>query len=190
MTYLKSLLAVSFSAFIGACSSAPAADGPQDEFFAALKTFCGQTHTGKVTSEDEADADWRKEVLVVGPVSCEKNEIRMPLAVGANTSRTWIVTRGDSSLTLKHDHRHDDGSPDAVTNYGGTTASVGTAERQEFPVDEFSIDLFKREGLAASVTNTWAFEAMPGERLAYELSRPPVDGKRRFFRAEFDLTAK
>lgn len=190
MTYLKSLLAVSFAALVGACSSAPAADGSQDEFFAALKTFCGQTHTGKVTSEDEVDADWRKEILVVGPITCEKNKIKMPLAVGTNTSRTWIVTKNADKLTLKHDHRHKDGSPDSVTNYGGTTEGDGTPQRQEFPVDDFSIDLFIREGLAASVTNTWAFEAVPGERLAYELSRPPVDGKRRFFRAEFDLTSE
>ena len=59
----------------------------------------------------------------------------------------------------------------------------GTALRQAFPVDAESVAMFRREGLEASVSNTWAMEIAPGERFLYELTRP---GGRRF-QVEFDL---
>jgi len=104
--------------------------------------------------------------------------------VGEDHSRTWVLTRTGSGLRLKHDHRHQDGSEDAVTMYGGDTASAGTAQRQEFPVDADSIRTFEREGLSASVSNTWAMEINPDQRFVYELSRPGG----RLFQVEFDLT--
>jgi hypothetical protein len=111
--------------------------------------------------------------------------IEIPFHVGEDRSRTWILTRTADGLRLKHDHRHEDGSDDAVTLYGGDTASPGTATRQEFPVDAESIAMFEREGLTASVNNTWAMEIEPGQRFLYELSRPGG----RLFRVEFDLAA-
>ena len=63
------------------------------------------------------------------------------------------------------------------------TASAGTAERQEFPVDAESQALFTREGRTVSNTNTWAMEIRPGRSFVYELARPG-----RLFRVEFDLT--
>lgn len=174
-----------------ACQSAP---DPQAQFTAQLMSLCGQTFTGEVVSTDPADTDWQGKVLTVGPVACEVDGFYIPLAVGEDTSRTWGIAPGKDGITLKHDHRLKDGSPDPVTMYGGTTADAGTANRQEFPVDEYSIEMFKREGLSASVTNTWAMEIEAGKRFAYELSRPLTEEQRaagqergRFFRAEFDL---
>ena len=43
--------------------------------------------------------------------------------------------------------------------------------------------MFRREGLVASVENTWAMEIQPA-MFAYELTRP--NGRR--FRVEFDLS--
>jgi hypothetical protein len=110
--------------------------------------------------------------------------LEVPFHVGDDHSRTWVLTRTDDGLRLKHDHRQEDGSDDAVTMYGGETASPGTASRQEFPVDAESIALFEREGLDVSVTNTWAMEIEPGQRFLYELARPGG----RMFQVEFDLT--
>ena len=42
----------------------------------------------------------------------------------------------------------------------------------------------QREGLNASVTNTWAMEIDPDQTFVYELTRP--DGRR--FRVQFDLS--
>ena len=70
-----------------------------------------------------------------------------------------------------------------MTMYGGDTAGVGSATRQEFPVDAESIAMFRRDGLNASVENTWAMEIHPNT-FVYELSRP----NGRMFKVEFDLT--
>jgi hypothetical protein len=124
--------------------------------------------------------------LVMHVRGCEEpaRELRVPFHVGDDNSRTWILTRTDGGLRLKHDHRHEDGSEDAVTLYGGDTAEAGTPQRQEFPVDAQSIAVFEKEGLNASVSNTWAMEIHPGQTFLYELTRPGG----REFKVEFDLT--
>lgn len=153
---------------------------------ARIADHCGRAYEGEMVSTDEADADIGRERLVMHVAECGEGEIRIPFHVGDDRSRTWVLTiDGADSLTLKHDHRHEDGSEDPVTQYGGTTASEGTAGRQEFPADDSSKALFEREGLDVSVANVWAME-IDGNVFAYELRRPEsADG--RFFRVEFDL---
>ena len=108
--------------------------------------------------------------------------MRIPFHVDDDHSRTWVITKSDNGLRLKHDHRHEDGSEDAVTQYGGDTIYEGAKSRQVFPVDQFSIDMFLKEGLDVSVVNIWAVE-INNAIFAYELSRP-----NRHFRVEFDVT--
>ncbi|MDY0021558.1 hypothetical protein [Arenimonas caeni] len=171
--------------------SAPAAEAPQpapaDAFLAAIDSHCGQAFAGRVVVDEPAqpgDNAFAGKALVMHVRECGTSEIRIPFHVGEDRSRTWVLTRTADGLRLKHDHRHEDGSDDPVTMYGGDTASAGTALRQEFPVDAESIEMFGREGLAPSVTNTWAMEIEPGKRFLYELSRPGG----RLFQVEFDLT--
>jgi hypothetical protein len=115
---------------------------------------------------------------------CREDEIEIPFHVGEDRSRTWGLARTATGLRLKHDHRHEDGSSDEVTMYGGDTTVAGSAVRQEFPVDAESIALFERLGNKDSQTNTWAMEIEPRQRFRYELSRP----NGRLFQVEFDLT--
>jgi len=167
---------------LSACASiAPKA--PADAFFANLRTLCGKSFEGRVATTDAADANFASQRLVMHVRTCTAHEVRIPFHVGPDHSRTWVVTRTGSGLRLKHDHRHEDGTEDVLSQYGGDTANPGTANRQEFPVDEFSKDLFTRENRAVSNTNVWAMEVWPGRMFAYELRRP-----NRHFRVEFDLT--
>lgn len=177
----QSLVLLLIYAILGtACASAPA-----DRFMARLALHCGQAYAGRIVANEPAtDNDpFAGQALVMQVRECRAGELKIPFHVGENRSRTWVITRTAEGLRLKHDHRHEDGSDDAVTMYGGDTASAGTESRQEFPVDAFSIEMFKREGLAASVTNTWAMEIEPGRRFLYELRRPGG----RLFQVEFDL---
>lgn len=168
-------------ALLSACITAtPQTVSPQDMFLANVKALCGKAFEGKVVSTDKADAAMAKERLVMHVRECTDSGVRIPFNVGENRSRTWVLTRTAAGLRLKHDHRHEDGSEDKVTQYGGDTAAEGTAQRQEFPVDAFSIAMFERENLKASVTNVWAMEVTP-THFAYELRRA-----NRFFRVEFD----
>jgi hypothetical protein len=161
---------------------------PVDAFMARIAEHCGQAFAGRIVANEPppAAADpFEGKELVMHVRGCDSHELRIPFHVGEDRSRTWILTRTESGLRLKHDHRHEDGSDDAVTMYGGDTATPGTEQRQEFPVDAESIAMFEREGLNASVTNTWAMEIEPGQRFGYELSRPGG----RLFKVEFDLTS-
>lgn len=165
-----------------ACQHAPEPADPQAAFFQRLRALCGQTFAGRLASPvGPADAAF------AGPVSmqvrdCTADEVRMPVQVGEDRSRTWVVTRTAQGLTLKHDHRHPDGTEDVLSQYGGSTTQSGRADRQSFPADAFSRELFQRQGIPVSMTNVWAMEIEPGRVFAYELNRPD-----RHFRLEFDL---
>lgn len=169
---------------LAACATVPQNPiDPQDAFFQSLGAYCGQTFEGRVTTDDPADADFRSQRLVMQVRDCEANEIGIPFDVGADRSRRWVITRTETGLRLKHDHRDEAGEIHGYHMYGGDTVGPGTAERQEFPVDQESIDQFNAAGATVSTTNVWAMEIRPGDVFVYELSRPG-----RLLRVEFDLT--
>jgi len=177
------LLAIVTGAGLAIAQPARNAALPQDRFFAALGALCGRAYEGRVVTSDAADREMATQRLVMHVRSCEGDTIRIPFHVGDDRSRTWAITRTAAGLRLKHDHRHEDGSEDALTQYGGDTAEAGTAMRQEFPVDRFSQDLFVRQDRTVSTTNVWAMEVHPGRVFAYELRR-----EGRYLRVEFDLS--
>ena len=162
--------------------------GPQAGFMLRLQSLCGGgSFQGRIVSNDPQDEDWRGKELTLGPARCTLTDdarlarIEMPLAVGADASRTWVVSHHPDGLRLRHRHAHG-GAEDAVSGYGGLTADEGTFSVQAFPADEDSRALFEREGIPASKANVWTMEIVPGDRFAYALNRPG-----RTFRAEFDL---
>ncbi|MGE8280980.1 MAG: hypothetical protein ACN6O2_11135 [Stenotrophomonas sp.] len=170
------------------CPAAARAEAPADTFMAALSRYCGQAFAGQVIHNTPASATpdpFEGKALVMHVRGCDTpaQELRVPFHVGDDHSRTWVITRTAEGLRLKHDHRHADGSPDAVTLYGGDSDGAGTAQRQEFPVDAASVAMFQAQGMTASLRNTWALQLEPGQRMIYELSRP--DG--RLFQVAFDL---
>lgn len=175
------LLATAALALTG-CAGQGAAPDPQDRFMQAIAAHCGKAFAGRVVTSDPADASFADKPLVMHVAACEPDRIHIPFHVGDNRSRTWVLTRTATGIRLKHDHRHDDGTSDVLTMYGGDTGTPGTPERQEFPVDADSIALFRANDRAVSVTNVWAMEVTP-TRFAYELRR-----RGRHFRVEFDLT--
>ncbi len=87
------------------------------------------------------------------------------LHAGEDCPRTWILTRTDAGLRLKHDHRHRDGSEDPITQYGGDTADRGTPGAQEFRADAHTAKL-----IPAAATNVWTVEGVPGQTF-YALRR-------------------
>ncbi|MDK2768082.1 MAG: hypothetical protein KYX69_10245 [Sphingomonas sp.] len=175
------LLATAALALTGCAGQGKATD-PQDSFMRAIAAHCGKAYAGRVVTTDAADASFASQALVMHVAACESDRVRIPFHVGEDRSRTWVLTRTATGVRLKHDHRHQDGTSDVLTMYGGDTATPGTPERQEFPVDADSSALFRANDRAVSVTNVWAMEVTP-TRFAYELRRPG-----RHFRVEFDLT--
>ena len=97
----------------------PTLNTNQQAFFDRVKSLCGARYEGKsVFPEDPGDA-FRGQLLVAVIESCGDDEIRIPFLVGPDASRTWVLKPTAEGLQLKHDHRHEDGTPDEVTLYGG-----------------------------------------------------------------------
>ena len=182
------LLAACCGCAVTPTPATPPPDTPADRFLSAIAAHCGKAYVGRIVANQPVPATpdaFDNKMLVMHVRGCDAptQRIEIPFHVGEDRSRTWVLTRTAGGLRLKHDHRHADGSPDAVTMYGGDTTDPGGPTRQAFPVDAESIAMFRREGLVASVENTWAMEIQPA-MFAYELTRP--NGRR--FRVEFDLS--
>ncbi len=170
---------------VTACSQA---DNPQEAFMDNLQEHCGKAYAGKLISTDAADADMAGLPMVMHMRECSDDEVKISFNVDDDRSRTWVITDTGQGMRLKHDHRHEDGVEDKVTQYGGDTDNPGSAMRQDFPVDQFSIDMFNQTGLEVSTTNVWAFY-FGDDTLTYEMTRPyKVEPKIRLFRVEFDLS--
>lgn len=163
-------------ALVAGCADAdragpPAADtglAPEQEaFWSALQEICGLAFPGQVLLAPEGDGWWEVEEAVMQVRECSGDEIRIPLHMDGNRSRTWVVTRTSSGLRLKHDHRLPSGEPDETnTQYGGDTDGAGSPWRQEFPADAYSV-----EAVPARASQLWYLELRPGSDFAYGLRR-------------------
>jgi len=149
-----------------------------DEFWNNLQKHCGKAYEGtlELPKDDEGFAGKK---LVMHVRSCSANEIRVPFFVGEDRSRTWVFTKKNGVITLKHDHRHEDGSEDEVTQYGGTASNTGSDNLQMFPADQHTATLLPR-----AATNVWSV-SLDDTSYSYNLSRIYNNT---VFRVVFDLT--
>ena len=167
-------------------SAKAATSSAGDVWFDSLAALCGRgAYAGRLISDDEVDADFASAAIIAGPATCSEDEVRIPFAVDQDRSRTWVITKTESGLRFKHDHRHKDGTLDVLTNYGGDVKGDGTVQRQEFPVDAETRTLFTEQGIEVSNQNTWAMSIVPDTTLGYQMWRP-----NRNFHVEFDLTTE
>lgn len=164
-----------------ACAPRPAHHtDPQAEFWRSLSALRGQSFAGVIVEDSTASPDFAGKALVMHVARVEPGRILVPFHVGDDRSRTWVFTRHDNALRLKHDHRHADGSEDDLTQYGGDTRAPGSPTAQEFHADAHTAAI-----LPAAATNVWTVEIIPGRTYTYALRREGTD---RRFRVEFDLT--
>ncbi len=172
---MRAVLTIAFAALVAAC----AAQDPADAFLSALRAHCGNAYEGRIVDPQPADTAFAGQRLVMHVRECSADSIRIPFHVGEDRSRTWVLTRTADGVRLKHDHRHEDGSEDRVTQYGGDSRAGSTASMHAFPADSFTATL-----IPAAATNIWTVEVTPS-MFAYQLRRESTD---RRFRVEFDLT--
>jgi hypothetical protein len=151
-----------------------------DVFWTELSKLCGKAFAGTIAADTSGSPDFAGKALVMHVRSCEKDRIRIPFFVGDDRSRTWVLTRKDDRILLKHDHRHKDGLPDAITMYGGWTTNTGMARTQFFPADQETAKL-----IPAAASNIWWIDVVPGSHYGYNLRRVGTD---RLFSVKFDLT--
>jgi hypothetical protein len=152
-----------------------------DAFFDLIAKHCGKAYEGKVVFDNDPSPAFANK-LVMHVRACSDSELQVPFHVGDDASRTWIITKTGSGLSLKHDHREKDGSDDSLTMYGGHTVDAGYNNVQSFPADQYSKELFVNLGIPQSVGNTWQMFIYE-DKFSYRLIR-----QGREFRVEFDLT--
>ena len=155
----------------------------QQTFFDSLASLCGQAFAGRLVTDTAGSDSFSGKALIMHVRECTDTQLHIPFHVGDDHSRTWIITRTGSGLTLKHDHRHKDGSEDALTMYGGIASEPGFAQVQSFPADAYTQWMFAEQGLPQSIPNIWRMFVYP-DMFSYQLVR-----EGREFRVDFDLTA-
>lgn len=149
-----------------------------ETFWNNLQKHCGKAYEGQLIAP-ENDEGFAGKKLVMHVRSCTSKEIKVPFFVGDDRSRTWVFTKKKGVITLKHDHRHEDGSEDEVTQYGGTASNTGSANLQMFPADQQTATLLPR-----AATNVWSV-SLDEKSYGYNLSRI---FNNTIFKVEFDLT--
>ena len=176
------ILPVSAATTASIVQEAPLVSIPShDSYFDNIRLLCGKAFEGKVVEDTPASSGFTGR-LVMHVRNCTDTQLQIPFHVGDDSSRTWIISKTGSGLSLKHDHRKPDGSYDKSTMYGGHTIDAGWANVQSFPADQYSKELFARLGNPQSNGNTWQMFIYP-QRFTYRMVR---DGRE--FRVDFDLT--
>lgn len=151
---------------LAGCAATPAPGDTRDQFMATLQGMCGQRFEGALAYAIDPNSEFAGKRIAT-QVVCTPASVRMPVAVGENRSRTWIFTRGPAGLELRHDHRHPDGTPDAVTMYGGMAQAGGTAHSQSFLADAHTARI-----VPGAETNVWTVSlSEDGNVLTYRLER-------------------
>ena len=153
----------------------------QDAYFNNLSALCGKAFAGKISVDTPASEGFNGP-LIMHVRKCTDNQLQIPFHVGDDHSRTWIITKTGSGLSLKHDHRQKNGDYDKSTMYGGHTVDGGWANVQSFPADQYSKELFTRLGNPQSNSNIWQMYIYP-HTFSYRMIR-----EGREFRVDFDLT--
>ncbi|HEX6278946.1 MAG TPA: hypothetical protein VFZ49_02920 [Pyrinomonadaceae bacterium] len=179
---MKILAAILFFAGVSTAQNA----APQESFWSELQKLCGKAYSGAIVADTAPSPDFTGKAMVMHVRSCEGNRIRIPFMVGENRSRTWVLTRKGDRIQLKHDHRHEDGTPDKVTMYGGTSTNPGEPTRQFFPADDETTRVVARPAgnAPSAAANVWWIDLVPGVHFSYSLRRLGGD---RLFTVKFDL---
>ncbi|AOE50102.1 hypothetical protein [Kangiella sediminilitoris] len=168
------------SLLVTACACSSCAPAPnlhemmpkaQADFFTLFKNLCGKTFVGSTVYPNDPNHDFANKKLIATVEECHNRVIRIPFTVGDDKSRTWVLIASYQGLLFKHDHRHEDGTPDRITNYGGYSAKYKkepvTATKQFFHADEFTANL-----IPDAKTNVWMLEYKPETKeLVYYLER-------------------
>ncbi|MER2996194.1 hypothetical protein [Pontibacter populi] len=174
------ILLLSIALLAGCGTSKTPASSSAETFQGLLAAHCVKSYAGTTIFPSDGTDPFAGKALVMHVQTCSDTETRIPFSVGEDRSRTWVLTRLPEGLQLKHDHRHEDGTPDEITMYGGISTQAPDALQQRFPADTYTAEL-----IPAAATNEWTMAISPdGKIFSYILKR---DGKMRY-QADFDLT--
>jgi hypothetical protein len=156
---------------------------PQSQmaFLGNLASLCGKSFRGKEKYSAPGRDSWANRDFVMHVTECGEDKVHIPFHLDRDKSRTWMFMIEEEGLRFRHDHRHQDGTPEEITMYGGYADGPGTAFMQKFPADEYTVEL-----LGEDLGREWMIILSEDlSSLTYELHY----SGRLMFAAEFDLTS-
>jgi hypothetical protein len=149
-------------------------------FLDNLSSLCGKSFHGKQTYSAPGRESWAGRDFVMHVTVCETDRVHIPFHLDQDRSRTWMFLAEEKGLRFRHDHRHEDGTPEELTMYGGYADGKGTRFRQSFPADQYTIEL-----LEDTLGREW--RVILSEDLSSMTYQLHYSGQL-MFAAEFDLT--
>lgn len=161
-------------------SQEPAISETEQAFLNNLASLCGQSFRGEEVYMQEGRESWADREMVMHVTVCEDTHVHIPFHMDEDQSRTWMFLAEDGRLRFRHDHRYPDGTPEAQTLYGGYADGTGTAFKQHFPADAYTIDL-----LTDTLNRQW--NVVLNEEMTTFSYQLQYHGEI-VFRADFDLT--
>lgn len=171
----------------GADDQERSASEPQGEYWDNLRSMCGNAYTGAVVKDappqnlGEPEPFWSEDDLLMDVHHCTSDTVRIAFHAAGVRDRSFVFSRAEKGILFQDDRRQRDGTPQQLTGYGGLTWGSGSPQRQEFPIDEYSLSLFPRaEG------SIWTFDIIPNELWAYQYELRK-EGEYRILRVEFGL---
>jgi len=149
-------------------------------FLANLASLCGKSFRGHEVYMQPGRQSWADKDLVMHVTVCEETHVHIPFHIDDDRSRTWMFLIEDGKLRFRHDHRHEDGTPEDQTLYGGYSNGMGDAFSQQFPADDYTVEL-----LTDTLNRQW--NVVLNEDMTNFSYQLLYHGEI-VFRADFDLT--
>lgn len=150
-------------------------------FLNNLASLCGKSFQGRQVYMQPGRESWADKSLVMHVSVCEDTHVHIPFHIDEDQSRTWMFMVDEGKLRFRHDHRHEDGTPEDQTLYGGFSDGSGDAFKQYFPADEYTQTL-----LTDTLSRQW--NVLLNDDLSKFTYQLQYKGEIVFI-AEFDLTA-
>ena len=152
----------------------------QQAFWGNLQQHCGNSYQSNFADATPYYQPFDAAETRVHFFNCSDEIIHIALHIGDNHSRNLLLTKTDSTLRLKHDHRNSDGSEETITMYGGDAPRPGLETRQIFWADDHTAQI-----LPLRHDNFWFLDVMNDSTFAYGVHWP-IQGNS--IRIEFDIT--
>ena len=149
-------------------------------FMDNLRSLCGKSFAGEQTYMAEGRPSWEHYDFVMHVTVCEEDRVHIPFHLSDDHSRTWLFLAEEEGLRFRHDHRYEDGTPEARNLYGGYSDGTGSAFEQHFPADDYTIEL-----LTDTLNRKWS--VIIDEDLEWMVYRLSYHGET-VFEGKFDLS--
>lgn len=149
-------------------------------FWENLQEHCGNAYEGKLADATPYYESFDADEIIINFRECTDTLTHISLHLDDDHSRNLLITKQPGTLQLKHDHRHDDGTEDEITQYGGLANSPGLETRQIFYADDHTAEI-----LPMREDNFWFIDLMNDETLAYGVHWPKQGHS---IRMEFDIS--